>query len=277
VQATVAQALRRALAVAMALGEAAAGLTGLAGLKKENLEGRLPPAKAAEFSELLTAEALAELYTFANAVAFLLAPSAGAVTVEIGSIDEVLTDNAPMALQGVLWELDQDIAAFASDEPRLVATVLAFAEALMEKVALRAQTAPRTGAFTGAAWRVEADDFPIAGFTPARKARGTALTMAFKKPTEVIGNHIAKYQAVKLAKMIMAYDFERRLNPFVETGGFIFTFMGDGMPGTGKTTLIQMMAGLVSGYCEVAGYPFRYQNFSIDQIDSYQGKSGQNA
>ena len=101
--------------------------------------------------------------------------------------------------------------------------------------------------------------------------------MQFKKPNEVVGNHIAKYQAMKLAKMIMAYDFERRLNPFVETGGFIFTFMGDGTPGTGKTTLIQMMAGLISGYCEVAGYPFRYQNFSIDQIDSYQGKSGQNA
>ncbi|MDZ4134566.1 MAG: AAA family ATPase, partial [Paracoccaceae bacterium] len=46
---------------------------------------------------------------------------------------------------------------------------------------------------------------------------------------------------------------------------------------TGKTTLIQMMAGLLHDYCAVAGYPFRYQNFSIDQIDSYQGKSGQNA
>jgi hypothetical protein len=34
---------------------------------------------------------------------------------------------------------------------------------------------------------------------------------------------------------------------------------------------------LLDGYCKVAGYPFRYQNFSIDQIDSYQGKSGQNA
>ena len=44
-----------------------------------------------------------------------------------------------------------------------------------------------------------------------------------------------------------------------------------------KTTLIQMMAGLLNDYCKVAGYPFRYQNFSIDQIDSYQGKSGQNA
>ncbi|MEM9437523.1 MAG: ATP-binding protein, partial [Pseudomonadota bacterium] len=81
----------------------------------------------------------------------------------------------------------------------------------------------------------------------------------------------------KLAKMLMAYDFERRLNPFAELGGFIFTFMGDGAPGTGKTTLIQMMAGLINGYCEVAGYPFRYQNLSTDNIDSYQGKSGQNA
>jgi energy-coupling factor transporter ATP-binding protein EcfA2 len=63
----------------------------------------------------------------------------------------------------------------------------------------------------------------------------------------------------------------------VELGGFIFTFMGDGAPGTGKTTLIQMMAGLIHGYCEVAGYTFRFQNLSTDNIDSYQGKSGQNA
>jgi energy-coupling factor transporter ATP-binding protein EcfA2 len=53
--------------------------------------------------------------------------------------------------------------------------------------------------------------------------------------------------------------------------------MGDGKPGTGKTTLIQMMAGLINDYCQVAGYPFRYQNLSTDNIDSYQGKSGQNA
>ena len=101
--------------------------------------------------------------------------------------------------------------------------------------------------------------------------------MTFKKPEEVVGNHIAKYQCMKLSKMLMAYDFTKKMNPFAELGGFIFTFMGDGKPGTGKTTLIQMMAGLINGYCEVAGYPFRYQNFSIDQIDSYQGKSAQNA
>ncbi len=277
VQAAVLQGLRRAIAIALAVGEGFSALTGLAELKKANLEGRLPAARASEFGELLAAEALAVLSVFGNAAAFLLAPRAGEVTVEIGAVDEILTDNASLALNGVLWELDQDIALLASDEPRLVAVVLAFAEQLIEKVRLRGADAARIGAFTGAAWRVAADDFPITGFAPARKVRGSALVMAFKKPHEVVGNHIAKYQAMRLAKMLMAYDFERKLNPFAELGGFIFTFMGDGKPGTGKTTLIQMMAGLLNDYCKAAGYPLRYQNLSIDGVDSYQGKSGQNA
>ena len=276
-QASVLHALRRALSIALAMGETFAAQSALGELKKANLEGRLPDLKRAEFTDLLAAEAMLTLYTFANATAFLLAPHLGTASVEVGTVDEVLTDNAPLALQGALWELDQDIALHASDESRLAATVAAFCEALMEKLALRAQTAPRLEAFTGASWKVEADGLTIAGFKPARAAKGGTITMQFKKPHEVVGNHIAKYQSLRLAKMLMAYDFDRKLNPFAELGGFIFTFMGDGKPGTGKTTLIQMMAGLLNDYCKVAGYPFRYQNFSIDQIDSYQGKSGQNA
>ncbi|MDD8021847.1 MAG: ATP-binding protein [Paracoccaceae bacterium] len=276
-QAAVLQALRRALAIALALGEAFAEATGLRELKQANLEGRLPEIRRAEFGELLAAESLVVLSVFGNATAFLLAPQAAEATVEIGEVEEVLTDNPSLALYGALWELDQDIALHGADDGRLVATVLAYAEALMEKVRARGEGAARTAAFTGAAWRIEADDLPIAGFAPARKARGSTLVMQFKKPQEVVGNHIAKYQAMRLAKMLMAYDFTRKMNPFAELGGFIFTFMGDGAPGTGKTTLIQMMAGLLNDYCKGAGYPFRYQNFGIDNIDSYQGKSGQNA
>jgi energy-coupling factor transporter ATP-binding protein EcfA2 len=276
-QATVLHGLRRALAIGLAVGEAYGEATGLAELKKENLAGRLPAAKKAEFGDLLAAEALATLFSFANATAFLLSSSATETTVEIGAVEEVLTDNAQLALHGALWELDQDIAVFADDDAKLTETVLAFAEQLMEKVSLRSQNTPRLEAFNSASYRVEADDLTINGFTPARAGKGSTLTMTFKKPNEVVGNHIAKYQSMKLAKMLMAYDFERKLNPFAELGGFIFTFMGDGKPGTGKTTLIQMMAGLVQGYCETAGYPFRYQNLSTDNIDSYQGKSGQNA
>ncbi len=276
-QAAAMQALRRGLAIALAVGESFAEATGLVDLKRENLENRLPASKSVEFSELLEAEALAVLYSFANATAFLLAPSAADVSVDVGALEEVLADNALLALHGALWELDRNLARHASDEARLIATILAECEQLMEKVALRAQNAARTGAFAGARFHIEADDLTLAGFAPARRARSSALVMSFKKPNEVVGNHIAKYQAMKLAKMLMAYDFERKLNPFAELGGFIFTFMGDGLPGTGKTLLIQMMAGLINDYCQNAGYAFRYQNFSIDQIDSYQGKSGQNA
>ena len=278
-RATVLQAMRRALAVAHTVSDLYEEQTGIADLKRDNLAGRLPAAKSTEFSEGLAASALISLFTFANMARFLTAAHAPEMEhgIEIGEVEEILTDNRIDALHGALWELDQDIATFATDEASLVAVISAYCEKLMEKVALRAASAPRLAAFENHAYRVEADDFTIDGFTPAHKARSSKLTMTFKKPNEVIGNHIAKYQAVKLSKMLMAYDFDRKLNPFAELGGFIFTFMGDGAPGTGKTTLIQMMAGLISEYCQVAGYPFRFQNLSTESIDSYQGKSGQNA
>ncbi|KIC11567.1 ATPase AAA [Leisingera sp. ANG-M1] len=276
-QATLQHALRRALAISLAMGEAYAEVSGLGDLKRANLAGSLDAARKGEFTELLAAEALIAAHVFANAAAYLLAPHGSEAQAEVGEAEELLTDNAPLALHGALWELDQKLALHAPDDAHLIAAAAAYAEQLMEKAALRAQNAPRLEAFTAAAWRVEADDLTISGFEPAAKAKSTTLTMAFKKPHEVVGNHIAKYQALRLAKMLMAYDFDRRLNPFAEMGGFIFTFMGDGKPGTGKTTLIQMMAGLIHDYCQNAGYAFRYQNFGIDNIDSYQGKSGQNA
>ncbi|MFS4580993.1 ATP-binding protein [Phaeobacter sp. C3_T13_0] len=276
-QATLQHTLRRALAIALAMGEAYADVSGLGDLKRANLAGSLDATRKGEFTELLAAEALIAAHAFANAAAYLLAPHGSEVQAEVGEAEELLTDNAPLALHGLLWELDQKLAVHAPDDAQLIAATAAYAEQVMEKVTLRAQNAPRLESFTGADWRVEADDLTISGFEPAVKAKSSTLTMAFKKPHEVVGNHIAKYQALRLSKMLMAYDFDRRLNPFAEMGGFIFTFMGDGKPGTGKTTLIQMMAGLINDYCQNAGYAFRYQNFGIDNIDSYQGKSGQNA
>ncbi len=278
-QATILRSLRRALAVAHSVSDLYEEQTGIADLKRDNLAGRLAASKSTEFSEGLTASSLISLFVFANMTRYLLSAHAPEMEhgIEIGEVEEILTDNRVDALHGTLWELDQDIATNAQDEETLVAVIAGFCEKLMEKVSLRASTAPRLAAFENVAYRVEADDFEVDGFKPAHKARSSKLTMTFKKPNEVIGNHIAKYQAVKLSKMLMAYDFERKLNPFAELGGFIFTFMGDGMPGTGKTTLIQMMAGLISEYCKVAGYPFRFQNLSTESIDSYQGKSAQNA
>lgn len=280
-QASITHALRRALATSMQVSDQYNDQTGLTELMKDNLAGRLSKAKSGEFGEGLAASALISLHVFANMASFLLSSLHGDAsdqTVEIGDVEEILTDNPQLALSGVLWELDQDLAIHADGtDAKLIATLLAFLEQVMDKVALRAGSTPRLSAFVNMNFRVEADNFDISGFAPTARGQSSKLSMTFKKPHEVVGNHIAKYQAMKLAKMLMAHDFERGLNPFVELGGFIFTFMGDGMPGTGKTTLIQMMAGLIHDYCSVAGYGFRYENLSTDSIDSYQGKSAQNA
>ena len=181
-QAAVTHALRRALAIALARGDTLAHGTALAELKRANLENRLPRERSAEFTELLAAEALAVLHSFGNAAAFLLALQASEATVEVGAVDEVLTDNAPLALHGALWELDQKIGLHGKDEKLMVATVLAYAEQLMAKVALRAEDAPRLTPFTGASYRVEADEFTIAGFTPARRGRAGRPREAAGRP-----------------------------------------------------------------------------------------------
>ncbi|WP_299483862.1 ATP-binding protein [uncultured Roseibium sp.] len=280
-QAGVLQALRRALSVAQVMSDQFAEQTGLSDLKRANLAGSLDPSRADKFQQLLSASALISLHVFANMTDFLisgLAADTADVEIQCGDVEEILLDNDQLALHGTLWELDQEIsAAPIQTDAQLVSLIASFCEQLMEKVTLRAEGSALLQPFSEARYRVEADSFEITGFTPAARARSTSLTMAFKKPEEVVGNHIAKYQAMKLAKMLMAYDFERKMNPFAELGGFIFTFMGDGKPGTGKTTLIQMMAGLINDYCTNAGYAFRYQNLSTDSIDSYQGKSAQNA
>lgn len=75
VQSATLHALRRALAIALAMGETFAAQSGLAELKRANLESRLPDPRRTEFTELLAAEALLTLYTFANAAAFLFGPA----------------------------------------------------------------------------------------------------------------------------------------------------------------------------------------------------------
>ena len=102
----------------------------------------------------------------------------------------------------------------------------AFARVAIDGLLARKGRFDGIGPFENAHIRIDADDFTLDGFDVAPGKRSKPLVMTFKKPEEVVGNHIAKYQSVKLAKMLMAYDFERELNPFVELGGFLFTFIG---------------------------------------------------
>ncbi|GMB80354.1 AAA family ATPase [Shinella zoogloeoides] len=264
---------RRGLQVALAVTDAFSRQTDLEGLQARNLAAPLAGAEADHFRALLAASAYIAAFTFAAYLGATL-PGEGE-PVEDGGEPDYLFDTPQDALKSMVAGLDRTLAG-APDDGALVSRARAFSRVAIEGLIGRRARFTGLAGFENAHIRIEQDDFTLSGFDVAPGQKRKPLVMTFKKPNEIIGNHIAKYQAMKLAKMLMAYDFERQMNPFVELGGFLFTFIGDGMPGTGKTILIQMLAGLVNDYCQVAGYAFHYENFGVDQISSYQGKSGQN-
>jgi hypothetical protein len=264
---------RRGLQTALAVAGAFAQGSDLEGLQAKNARSPLEGEEATRFKKLLSAAAYVAAFSFASYLLQML-DGEGEPPNDIPEPD-FLFDTAQDALKSMVAGLDRALAG-AKDEADLTTRARAYARIAIEGLLQRKGRFDGIGPFENAHIRLDRDDFTIDGFDVAPGKRAKPLVMTFRKPEEVVGNHIAKYQALKLAKMLMAYDFQRELNPFVELGGFLFTFIGDGAPGTGKTTLIQMIAGLVSDYCQVAGYPFTYENFGVDQISSYQGKSGQN-
>ncbi len=264
---------RRGLQIALAVAAVFAEGSDLESLQAKNARAPLEGDEAAHFKKLLSASAYVAAFSFASYLLQLL-DSEGEPPNDIAEPD-FLFDTAQDALKSLIAGLDKALTG-VKDDIDLMTRARAFARVSIDGLLARKGRFDGIGPFEEAHIRIEKDDFTIDGFDLAPGKKSKPLVMTFKKPEEVVGNHIAKYQSVKLAKMLMAYDFQKELNPFVELGGFLFTFIGDGAPGTGKTTLIQMIAGLVNGYCQVAGYPFAYENFGVDQISSYQGKSGQN-
>jgi len=264
---------RRAFAVALAVADEFAEQTGLDDLRKKNASSSLEGDEAKHYRGLLESSSYITAFA-ASAYLHQFVEAAGEPANDIEE-PEFNFDTPQDVLKSLVGALD-DAASGSADDTVLQSRVRACADKALEELLQRKGRFNHLGAFENTHLQLESDGFQLNGFDVAPGAKTKPLVMTFKKPEEIVGNHIAKYQSMKLAKMLMAYDFDRQLNPFVELGGFLFTFIGDGSPGTGKTILIQMIAGLINDYCQVAGYGFTYENLGVDQISSYQGKSGQN-
>ncbi len=264
---------RRALAVALAVADEYAKQTGLDALRTKNASSALEGDEAERYRGLLEASSYVSAFT-ASAYLHQMVEASGEPANDVGE-PEFNFDTPQDALKTFVGGLDAE-ADQSADDTVLQSRIRAFADQALEELLARKSRFAGLGSFEETHLRLDSDGFELNGFDVAPGKKTKPLVMTFKKPNEIIGNHIAKYQAMKLSKMLMAYDFDRQLNPFVDLGGFLFTFIGDGAPGTGKTILIQMIAGLINDYCQMAGYGFTYENFGVDQISSYQGKSGQN-
>ncbi|MBI4862294.1 MAG: AAA family ATPase [Candidatus Riflebacteria bacterium] len=199
------------------------------------------------------------------------------IVFEVESPDRLLVDNQANALHSALFYLVESIKRHAKDDPSLTRAVLEASRQLTGRISTTARSLAYLEFYTRYHYRIEPDGVTITGFEMEEPASALQVEVQEKRPEEVVGNHIAKFEAMRLAQRLVCYDRARQHNPFVDLGGFSFTLIGDGSPGTGKTTLIQMTVTLLKDYCKTLSLPFRYLNFSVDEISDYQGRSGQNA
>jgi hypothetical protein len=273
--------LRRGVQVFLQIHDAFEHASGLGRLKARNQAGELSAADEAELTEKLEAACAASSFALHAYLAARLhdyqREATDALGFECAGPASVPLSGKLEALHASLHHLWSAIDAHARDDASLVKAVRDAALAYARQLQGLRHSLPHLEHYTRYHYRIEPEGVVLAGFELSEARAHGEIQVPEKRPEEVVGNHIAKREACRLAQRLVCYDRERQRNPFVDLGGFVFTFMADGSPGTGKTTLIQMTVTLLREYSQVAGLPLRYQNFSVDEISDYQGRSGQNA
>jgi len=96
-------------------------------------------------------------------------------------------------------------------------------------------------------------------------------------PKEVVGNIQAKRKVIRYMDRLALYDSRTKSNPCMILGGLSWTNLWDGLPGTGKTTMMRMAMTRLAELSEIIG--LKYKIHSIDQSvkSEFYGKTGQNA
>lgn len=273
--------VRRALQIFFQIFENYEKASGLDRLKAANKSGGLPKEQEIELKKKTETACAVSLFACSYFILRKLskykAEEVEGLSFEVDEPPQVAVDGQSNAANLFLWYLIQSIREHAKDDASLVKTVLEASRHVATRIQGMRDSLAHLEFYSRYHYRIETDDLTISAFDMDKASAATHVEIQAKRPDEVVGNHIAKFEALRLAQRLVCYDMALQKNPFVELGGFSFSFIGDGSPGTGKTTLIQMTVTLLSEYCKNLGMPFRYQNFSVDEISDYQGRSGQNA
>ena len=268
-------ALRTGLQMGMHIAEAYEKHSGLSELVVGNSQNRLSDAEKTAFRAKNQTKAAVAAFVFASYVVWELSSHQSEevekVKATIESIPELPLMNAPSTLRCLLFYFGRAMSRAETGYEALKLAKLYFTRVMSD---IKLITLDYAEPFTSVSYKLEGEAFSVQGFELL--AADAAPVVEFKRieAKEIVGNHEMKRVLTRLGQFVIAYDFERKFNPFMEFDALNWIGVLQGWAGTGKSMGLSYLQTLVSDYCKALGLPFQICPIPNDIISSMQGQSG---
>ncbi len=281
----IANILKRGYQIGYHMAEQFAKTSGLDTLIGRNATGNISPQQKAEMHAKKSSQAIVFLFSSAYYIAWEIAQGGeedlAKINMQYSGVPEVGLMSLDEAIRCSLYyyALYLEKSGTVSDEQTLQKFTLLYFQALMDDLKFRSEGDQQLESFGKYMHKLEHEDFVIDGFETNLYRAIQTLEIKPVSFGEIVGNHRVKLQCKRLAQRLVAYDFDRKLNPFMDKrlGGFPDISAGYGPPGTGKSMLVAAKAGLIKEYCEIIKIPFQFSPLPGNIISTFQGGSAERA
>jgi len=268
--------IRTGLQVALHVSEAYAKASGFAQLKERNSSGgKLGSAEEAEWATKQETHAAITVFVLAYYVRSRFASKdAKKITAPVdyaGLPEPIAIGNQIRSIGCILYHLGSYLKRAQTAEQFHTFVELYFADVVNE-IAGRSDSLKYIEPFTDVCYKLGDTDFILRGFEVSASS-GAVVEFKRVELSEVMGNQEAKRLTLRLSQFVMAYDFERRMNPMMELGALPWLALLQGRPGTGKSMLLGVIQTLVQDYCKALNVPFELRPIPNAIVSSLQGES----
>src|SRR3989344_4081655 len=197
-------------------------------------------------------------------------------TVTVGDLPQpaIAFGGRVAALQDLAWHLTS-VADQSASELAMAASFIHVLTGVVADIVARAPSLQAKEPFEQVAYQLQGSDFIVDGFELPNGRRGISVEIAPIRTDQIVGNHEAKHLAKRIAQRLALYDFEKKRNPFCDVGLFQMILMVFGIPGTGKTLRIRLIATMLKDLCERRGVPLDI-SLLPSIVSTYQGGSAAN-
>lgn len=278
--AEVAETIRIAAALGIHLAYAFEESSGLKHLIELNSKNRLPKTQEEEFNAKLRTSSFILMFQFASYISWRLgnyrASEMEQARVNFTGIPETSFTHPVDALMCTMFYLGRYLDT-AKTEIELAKVTLEYARGLIADLRRVQESLRYTDFFTNVAYKLEDSEFMVNGFEEVDSVVRVVSHFNKVRLDQMVGNPEAKLWARRTGMRLGLYDPTLQKNPIAELGGYPMIRMGMGIPGTGKSMMISVIATVISEIAERRKIPFIFHPFPDDIIQEFQGGTAKKA